>query len=154
MRNLAMLVILGLATIGFWVCVSMFLMPIFFVPGESYRAYLFGLITIPDCLLILAYAGWAFCIARISRGTFSGPRARSLQVLSTGFVVAVYLHGAGVFISANHDSNFLLEFLLVRLGFASLIALGAWAGLRGLVPQEGPEAASPNQSSSEPGSDR
>jgi len=125
MRNLAMLVVFALSSYGFWACFSAFFHSLLFPMGVSFRAY-FGFITLSDCVYVLAFAGWAYLIARTSLGIFSGPWARSLRVLSTGFVVVIYLHGAGVFIPENLGT----EFMLARLGFTSIVALAAWAGLR------------------------
>lgn len=125
MRNFAMLGVLAAATVGFWVCFNLLFYSLLFPMGVSYRAF-FGFVTVPDSLRILVFAGWAYLIARISLGMFSGPRTRLLRILSAGFVVLVYLHAVGVFIPENFGS----EFMLVLLGSASLVALAAWAGLR------------------------
>lgn len=141
MRNLAMLGVLAASTIGFWVCFNLIFYSLLFPTGVSFRAY-FGFVTVPDFVQILTFAGWAYLIARISLGTFSGPWARSLRVLSAVFVVVIYLHAVGVFIPANFGS----EFMLARLGSASLIAVAAWAGLRARPV--------PTATQSEPGTDK
>lgn len=120
-----MLGVLAAATVGFWFCFSLFFQSLLFPFGVPYRAY-FGVVTVPDFVRILAFAGWAYFLARISLGIFSGSKMHALRVLSTGFVVVVFLHAVGVFIPENFGS----EFMLVRLGSASLVAFAAWAGLR------------------------
>lgn len=125
MRNFAKLAIFGAATVGFWFGFTLFFHAFLFPPEISFRAY-FGFITVPDLLRILAFAAWAYLIARVSIDSFNEPHAKSFRRLSAGFVVVMFLHSVGVFIPGNFGS----EYCLADLGSAAFVALSAWAGLR------------------------
>ncbi len=125
MRNFSILVVMLLATYGFWVLTAVYFISPLLVPRASYRMY-FGLGTIPDILELIIFGAWAFFVARIGWSFFSGSSASRYRVALVALTVFFFCYTRGIFIQSNYRFEFVVRVLILT----SIIAACAWFGLR------------------------
>lgn len=123
MRNLGIILLMGLATFGVWVLVQANITSPLWASGNGYRAY-FGLFTYPDLIETLIFAAWAFLLARLSGSLFSGPSKRRWSFSMMVLLLLFFLYVRGTFL------NLRPQFVLTQLVLAVLVLIGFLAGFR------------------------
>ena len=120
MRNLAILLVLILATVGVWAASSAFLVGPLLHDGQSYPLCL-HLAAIPDVVGLAVYAVWAFILGRLSRRLFSQWPYRGIAL---AFALLFFLFVRGVFIASNVRSAFLFREAVLGSVVAGVMFLG------------------------------
>ncbi len=117
MRNLAILVLLILATFGAWILATALLISPFLHVGQSFTVY-YGLVMLPDLASLLLYAVLSFIVAWVGCRLFSGPAAGAFRGVALALLILLFLWIRGAFIISNYRFTFFArEFL-----FAAVIA--------------------------------
>lgn len=140
MRNLGIILLMGLATFGVWVLVQANITSPLWGPGSSYRVY-FGLFTYPDLIETLIFAAWAFLLARLSGSLFSGHSKRRWSLAVMVLLLLFFLYVRGTFL------NLRPQFVLRQLVLVVLVLMGFLAGIRRRLHDQG---ASPPLSTERP----
>lgn len=114
-----------MATFGFWVFSSAYILDLFRGMGTSHRIYL-GLFTFLDLMQVVLFCAWAILITRLSAVFFIGPSASRFRFAAAALVVIIFLESLGAFF----PSNFSYEFLARLLVLGALVSVSAWYGVR------------------------
>jgi hypothetical protein len=130
MRNLAILVLLVIATFAAWILATAVLYSPFIHVGDSFTVY-FGLVMLPDLASLLIYAVVAFAGAWLASRLFAGSTARTFRVLAVAALVVLFFWIRGAFIISNYRFSFLVR----ESAFALIIAAVALVAL--YLPRRG-----------------